>query len=99
MLNQVILVGRVVEEMNSYIDDEGMIVSQIILDIPLYKDQSLDSHRIPVLLSKEIGNTINEYLHVGMTIGVKAYIESKGDSIVVIGNKVTFINSMEDSKA
>ena len=96
MLNQVILVGKVLEEIESFVDHDGNILSKILLEIVSYKSEVEEvSNKIPVLLNKDLASSIYEYLKVGMTIGVKAHIKSTDDSIVVMGEKLTFISIIE----
>jgi single-stranded DNA-binding protein len=99
MLNQVILVGRVSEELNSFMSDEGILLSRLVLNISTIEDKVEEGVDIPVLLQKEIASSVYEYIRTGMMIGIKAHIDVVDDCIRIMAEKLTFISSMEDNES
>ena len=86
VLNQVILVGRVKK-----IDKQAGIVT---INVTRKDEGSADL--IPITLSEGLTETVNEYLNEDSTIGVKASIQVDNNFMLIIGEKITFINTKEN---
>ena len=87
MLNQVVLVGRITDEVKTEI---------IKIAVPRpYKNSegAYDTDFIPVVLIGGILDNAKEYCRKGDMIGVRGRIESKEDELVIIAEKVTFLSS------
>jgi len=89
MLNQVILVGRIVHsvklEARSNTQDKTLLIE--------IGNGDVSSTTIPCVLSEELANTVEEYCEEGSTIGIKAELENEEDKITVVVQKLTFINT------
>lgn len=89
MLNQVVVVGRIVD----------IFDNQIVMNIPRsYKNEhgEYDTDTIPVKLTGNIFNNVKEYCKAGDLVGIKGVLESEGITIVVRGDKVTFLSSTKE---
>jgi len=88
MLNQVILVGEIVEIKEKV----GSIVLKVsnsnIEDRLIQRVQE-----IPILLDLRIIEDSIEFLKVGSTIGIKASLGMNLDKLIVFGEKITFIKN------
>lgn len=104
MLNNVILVGRTVDEPKLVTLKDGVVVCNLTLAV-VRPFKSLDTGEyetdfIPVVLWRGIAESVVEYCKKGSIIGVKGrlmmkFIEvdnKKYKTIEVIGERVTFIN-------
>lgn len=85
MLNQCILVGKVVE-ITSHEDN-----TELIIDIDNPKG---DIDTIPVVVDDKLIHAM-EYVKVGTTIGIKARIKCD-EHVSVIAEKLTFINTKKE---
>jgi single-stranded DNA-binding protein len=85
MLNQVVLVGRVIK-----IDKLTGIVS-----IDIKRQNEKGSDLIPITLNEGFIESVLEYLTEGSTIGVKASLNIDNNILRIVGEKLTFINTKE----
>ncbi|HOA63929.1 MAG: single-stranded DNA-binding protein [Acholeplasmataceae bacterium] len=104
MLNNVILVGRTVDEPKLVTLKDGVVVCNLTLAVVRpFKSQDTGEYEtdfIPVVLWRGIAESVVEYCKKGSIIGVKGrlmmkFIEvdnKKYKTIEVIGERVTFIN-------
>lgn len=105
MLNQTVLVGRLVKDPELRETDNGNKVTNITLAVPRsYKNLNgeYDTDFIPCILWKGIAENTVEYVKKGDLIGVKGHIqtrsieledESKRNVTEVVAEKVTFLSS------
>lgn len=95
MLNQLVLVGRLVEDpILEKNDDKNTFI--ITLAVPRsYKnlDGEYETDFIKCNLWKNIGETTAEYCKKGDLLGIKGHVESEDGSMVIIAEKVTFLSS------
>ncbi len=89
MLNQVILVGKIVEKKIS--DKENNII--ISVESRRSNDKNV-VNLIPISLGEGLEKSI-EYLTKDATVGIKASISVTGNEIEIIAEKITFINVKE----
>ena len=93
MLNQVILVGRIVEEVKKV--DRGY---KMRMGIPRsYKnaDGEYETDFIEIQMLDNVGNSVKEYCKKGDIVGVKGRLQN-GDlniPLEVVAEKVTFLSS------
>lgn len=96
MLNQTVLVGRIVSdpEINETKNDKK------VTTIPLAVQRSCKNEEgeyatdfIPCVLWDGVAQNVVEYCKKGDLIGVKGRIQSSVDKIQVIAEKVTFLSS------
>lgn len=101
MLNQVILVGKLLDNPKLEELEDGRKVTYITLEIKrAYKNVDsgdYDTDEIKCTLWSGIAENTVEYCQKGSTVGVKARLMSSNinDSIEVVAEKITFINTKE----
>lgn len=109
MLNQTVIVGRLVKDPELYETENGNKVTNITLAVPRsYKnsDGEYDTDFISCVLWKGIAENAVEYCHKGDLLGVKGRIQSrsididedtKKQVIEVVAEKVTYLSSKKNS--
>ena len=87
MLNNFVLVGRLMEE----IEDSNIKVSVS----RLYKneDGNYENDIIEVFITDNILGNMKEYCTKGSLLGIKGRIESKEDKMILVADKITFLQS------
>lgn len=105
MLNQTVLVGRLVKDPELRETDSGNKLTYITLAVPRsYKNISgeYDTDFIPCVLWRGVAENTVEYCHKGDLIGIKGRIQSrkveteeeyKKEITEVVAEKVTFLSS------
>ena len=105
MLNQVVLVGRLVKEVEVKELESGMKVANITLACPRpfkNEDGIYDTDFVDCILWNAVAQNTSEYCHKGDIIGVKGRIQTKNimneDGTKnkvqeIIAEKVTFLSS------
>ncbi len=104
MLNQTVLVGRLVRDPELHESENGNKVTSITLAVPRsYKNMNgeYDTDFISCVLFKGIAENASEYCHKGDLLGVKGRIqtrkvedlESSKQVVEVIAEKLTFLSS------
>ena len=83
-MNNVILVGRI-------ISFEGNEVTISVTRNYKNEDGIYMSDSIPVRLSTNIGEKMQEFCKIGDVIGVKGRLENRGE-VVVMAEKTTFVS-------
>lgn len=88
MLNQVVLVGRVLEISN--------IVEEVTIKIPrTFKNEEgvYEEDNIRIKTSIEVFSKIQEYCKKDDIIGVKGRVEQEGYNNIILAEKITFLSS------
>jgi len=105
MLNQTVLVGRLVRDPELYETESGNKVTNITLAVPRsYKnsDGVYETDFINCVLWKGIAESASEYCHKGDLLGIKGRIQtrtvdvdedSKKNITEVVAEKVTYLSS------
>ena len=104
MLNQTVLVGRLVRDPELHESENGNKVTSITLAVPRsYKNMNgeYDTDFISCVLFKGIAENASEYCHKGDLLGGKGRIqtrkvedlESSKQVVEVIAEKLTFLSS------
>lgn len=105
MLNQTVIVGRLVKDPELNETENGNKVTNITLAVPRsYKNMNgeYETDYIQCVLWKGVAENTVEYCHKGDLLGVKGHIQSrnieidediKRQIIEVVGEKVTFLSS------
>lgn len=97
MLNQLVMVGRLVSDPKIKETENGKKVCEITLAIPRnYKntDGEYDIDFIPAILWEQVAVSTSEYCQQGDIIAVKGRIQkSKDKPLQVVAEKVTFLTS------
>ena len=106
MLNQSVLVGRIVSTPSLSETDGGKLVSNIVLAVPRsYKNEKgeYDTDFINCKLWQSMAKNTVEYCKKGDLVGIKGRIESseyeqngeRKKSIDLVAEKITFLSSRE----
>lgn len=95
MLNQIVLVGRTTK-----IVKNGRNCTLQIETARSYKniEGEYEKDYFKVTLTGGIAERAREYLKIGDLVGIKGRLESKGELIKIICEKLTFLSSNRDSK-
>lgn len=106
MLNQTVLVGRLVREPELHESESGNKVTSITLAVPRnYKNINgeYDTDFISCVLFKGIAENTVEYCHKGDLLGIKGRIQTRKTEeetpkqvMEVIAEKVTFLSSKKE---
>lgn len=110
MLNQTVIVGRLVKDPELYETESGNKVTYITLAVPRsYKNVNgeYDTDFIPCVLWKGVAENTSEYCHKGDLLGVKGRLQSrivekdeeKKSVMEFIAEKVTYLSSKKTEKA
>ena len=86
MLNQVVLLGRLVECKKE----------SIIIKVPRnYKNNQgvYDTDLIEIYLSESNYNELKKYNKLDDLVGVRGRVETKDNQIIIIGDKITFLTN------
>lgn len=101
MLNQTVLVGRLVQDPKLYETENGNIVTSITLAVPRnYKNEEgeYDTDFFPIVLWKGVAENTAEYCHKGDLLGIKGRLQTRKEDggiekVEVIAEKVTYLSS------
>ena len=96
MLNQIVLVGRLVGEPNLEKEESGKSVSRIRLAVPRsYKNENgeYDTDFLPIILWNGVAQNTTEYCHKGDLIGIKGRVQEVEGKINIVAEKVTFLSN------
>lgn len=99
MLNQLVIVGRLVKDPTIEVNEEKE-VAEITVAVPRsYKNTNgeYETDFIPCKLWGGIANNVVEYCKKGDLLGVKGHVETVEGSMVVIAEKITFLSSSKTS--
>ena len=110
MLNQTVLVGRLVRDPELYETESGLKVSSVVLAVPRSyknKDGEYETDFIPCTLWRGIAENTAEYVKKGDLIGIKGHVQTrsyeKDDEkkyvTEIIAEKVTFLSSKRPEEA
>ena len=102
MLNQVVIVGRLVSKPIVEENENGRKVSEITLAVPrsFKNDEGIyDTDFIKCILWNGIAENTVEYCNKGDIIGVKGRLECLGgNELQVIAEKVTFLSTNKNKE-
>ena len=96
MLNQTVIVGRIVKDPELKETDSGKKVTNITLAVPRsFKNMNgeYETDYIPCVLWKGVAESTTQYCKKGDLIGIKGRIQSTADKIELIAERVTFLSS------
>lgn len=95
MLNQVVVVGRIVEDpVVKEIDDKK--VSNITLAVPRsFKNAEgeYETDFLPVALWNSVAENTAEYCKKGDLVGVKGRMQAKDNKLSIVAEKLSFLSS------
>ena len=105
MLNQIIIVGRLVQDPEIKELENGVKTSYITLAVSRSwknADGIYETDFIPCLLYKGIAENTAEYCKKGDVIGVKGRIQTKQEEnkniIEIVAERVTFLSSRKETE-
>ena len=109
MINQVVLVGRIVYDLELKKNDSGKKYLSMMLAIPRsFKniDGTYDTDFIRCIVWDNVASNTSEYCKKGDIVGLKGRLQSrlvekndkKENIMEVIGEKVTFLTSSKDKE-
>lgn len=105
MLNQIVLVGRLVQDPEIKELENGVKTSYITLAVSRScknSDGIYETDFIPVRLYKGIAENATEYCKKGDAIGVKGRVQTKQEEnkniIEIVAEKVTFLSSRKGTE-
>ena len=100
MLNQVVLVGRLVSNPKITETEADKKVCVITLGIPRYFKNingEYEADFIDCIAFDIIAETTMEYCHIGDVVGVKGRLQKKdNEPLILIAEKVTFLSSRKE---
>ena len=101
MLNQIIVVGRLVHDLEIKELNNKKKVATMTLAVPRSWKNSegeYDTDFIPCVLWDGIATNTTEYCHKGNIVGVKGRMqkENENDELRIIAEKVTFLSSSKE---
>ena len=108
MLNQTVIVGRIVRDLEVHETENGSKVAQLTLAVPRsFKNMNgeYDTDYIPCVLWKGVAENTAEYCRKGDLVGIKGRIQTsqyeQDDEVKyvteVVAEKVTFLSSKRQS--
>ena len=95
MLNQIVLVGRMVEEVKIIEENEKKYGYMDLKIQRSYKNNEgiFEEDIIPVKLWGQVAENTYEYCKKGDVVGIKGRIENNNNELIIIADKVTFLSS------
>ena len=102
MLNQTVLVGRLVEKPIIEETENGEEIAIVKLAVPRSFKNSEGEYEtdfIPCILWNGVANTTCEYCHKGDLIGIKGRLQCTTGKVKVVAEKVTFLSSKQTEEA
>lgn len=96
MLNQIIIVGRLTQDLKINKLENGVKTCVITLAVPRsFKNENglYDRDFVPSTLSGTIAENTAEYCKKGDLVGIKGRVQSTDGKIEIIAEKVTFLSS------
>ena len=109
MLNQTVIVGRLVRDPELYETENGNKVTNITLAVPRsYKNVNgeYDTDFVPCVLWKGVAENTVEYCRKGDLLGVKGHVQTrdievdedvKRKLVAIVAEKVTFLSSKKQA--
>lgn len=105
MLNQIVMVGRLVQDPEIKELENGLKTSYITLAVPRnYKNSEgiYETDFIPCLLYKGIAENTVEYCKKGDLVGIKGRIQTRQvedkNIIEIVAEQVTFLSSRKENE-
>lgn len=96
MLNQTVLVGRLVQDPEIKELENDKKACNITLAVTRsYKnaDGIYENDFIPITLWQGIAENVKDYCKKGDLVGVRGRLQAREDKVEVVGEKVTFLSS------
>ncbi len=94
MMNQVIMVGRIVKIES----EERTFVTMAVTRQFKNSDGEYETDFVPVMLLGTVSETTLEYCKKGDIIGIRGRVQMEEGKIVLVADRVTFLSSKKDDK-
>ena len=100
MLNQTILIGRIVKEVEVKEVDNRKVAYVTLAVQRSYKNEEgvYETDFVPCTLWNQMAENVAEYCRKGDLVGVKGRIQSENNGIVIVAEKVTFLSSKKEDE-
>ena len=101
MLNQIVIVGRLVNEMVVKEAEDGKKVANITLACPRsYKNSEgeYDTDFINFILWEGIAENVSDYCKKGDILGIKGRLQTTNGNLEAVAEKVTFLSSKKSEE-
>ena len=101
MLNQAVMVGRLVNDIEIKEMEDGKKITSITLAIPRsYKnaDGEYDTDFVTCNLWNNLAEQTVNYCKKGDLVGVKGRLQTEDDKLIVIAEKITFLSSKKEEE-
>lgn len=102
MLNQVVLVGRLVKDVEKEEGKNGAILELAIPRSFKNSEGVYDTDFISIRIFDNIAGNVKEYCRKGDIVGVKGRLQSRKENeeyiMELIGEKVTFLSSRKENE-
>ena len=95
MLNQTVLVGRLVKEVEVKEVDDRKVAYLTLAVQRSYKNEEgvYETDFVPCTLWNGIAENVAEYCRKGDMVGVKGRLQTENNGLVLVAEKVTFLSS------
>ena len=96
MLNIVTIVGRIIEIENS----ENYTIIKVGIN-RTYKNEDTGKYDVDFIkckINEKMSDNVKEYLSVGDIIGIKGRLESEGENIKLVADKISFLSSKKEGE-
>ena len=95
MLNQTVLVGRLVKEVEVKEVDDRKVAYLTLAVQRSYKNEEgvYETDFVPCTLWNAIAENVAEYCRKGDLVGVKGRLQTENNGLVLVAEKVTFLSS------
>ena len=92
MLNQVVLVGRLKDEIE-WLDEQNAILTLAIPRPTKDENGEYGTDMVKVKIVGRMADNTAEYCHKGDIIGIKGRVVTEDDKINIVAEKATFLSS------
>lgn len=99
MINQVVMVGRLVKDIEIKEIEDGKTITNITLAIPRsYKNTNgeYDTDFVTCKLWNNLAEQTNNYCNKGDIVGVRGRLQTEDDKLIVIAEKITFLSTKKE---
>ena len=95
MLNQTVLVGRLVKEVEVKEVDDRKVAYLTLAVQRSYKNEEgvYETDFVPCTLWNAIAENVAEYCRKGDLVGVKGRLQTENNGLVLVAEKVSFLSS------
>ena len=99
MLNQIVLVGRIANDLKLKQEENGVEYSEFKLAVPrAFKnaDGEYETDFVPIQTFKGVAKSTVEYCKIGDVIGVKGRLQIEDKKLVIAVEKISFLSTSKN---